>query len=127
MKAKNRSDRALYFYFSSFTSTRKTARNYYISSILVKGFIIIFRNRLEQHEQAIVNLRADLEKSQQEYKNTLTENTELREALQNARENTKLIAQSAEISQVFYSISKFFVDKFRNLVFIGDNKVNHSR
>ena len=102
MKAKNRSDRALYFYFSSFSSTRKTARNYYISSILVKGFIIIFRNRLEQHEQAIVNLRADLEKSQQEYKNTLTENTELREALQNARENTKLIAQSAEISQVFY-------------------------
>ena len=125
MKAKNPSDRALYFYFSSFT--RKTAENYYISSILLKGFIIIFRNRLEQHEQAIVNLRADLEKSQQEYKNTLTENTELREALQNARENTKLIAQSAEISQVFDLISKFFVDKFRTLVFIGDNKINHSR
>jgi cell shape-determining protein MreC len=45
----------------------------------------MFRNQLESHEQAIKNLRADLDHSQQEVKNTLRENAELREALKTAR------------------------------------------
>ena len=49
----------------------------------------MFRNQLETHEQAIKNLRADLDLSQQEVKNTLRENAELREALKTARSQSR--------------------------------------
>jgi hypothetical protein len=56
---------------------------------------------LEGHEKGIVNLRNALEKSELEHRNILRENTELREALQSARENSKIIAQQqVEAQQV---------------------------
>ena len=70
----------------------------------------MFRNQLESHEQAIKNLRADLDLSQQEVKNTLRENAELREALKTARSQSRpvsaLVSAETVITRLLHIIYK---------------------
>ena len=62
----------------------------------------MFRNQLESHEQAIKNLRADLDLSQQEVKNTLRENAELREALKTARTQSRPVSAETVIKRFLH-------------------------
>ena len=70
----------------------------------------MFRNQLESHEQAIKNLRAALDLSQQEVKNTLRENAELREALKTARSQSRpvsaLVSAETVITRLLHIIYK---------------------
>lgn len=76
---------------------------------------------MEGHEQSIINLKIDLEASQLEVKNLLQENTELHDALKSARENTKLLVQQSDTSQVpipmFLDLSHLIHKKVKNKKF----------
>ena len=63
---------------------------------LVKYFSI-FRQRLEEHETAIHNLKNDLETSRLESKNLLQQNAELHQALLTAREQLKQRFQQQQL------------------------------
>ena len=63
---------------------------------LVKYFLI-FRQRLEEHETAIHNLKNDLETSRLESKNLLQQNAELHQALLTAREQLKQRFQQQQL------------------------------
>ena len=56
-----------------------------------------FRQRLEEHETAIHNLKRDLETSRLESKNLLQQNAELHQALLTAREQLKLRFQQQQL------------------------------
>ena len=86
---------------------------------------------MEGHEQSIINLKIDLEASQLEVKNLLQENTELHDALKSARENTKLLVQQSDTSQVplpmFLDLSHLIQKKLKTkslTLLPGDNIVN---
>ena len=57
----------------------------------------IFRQRLEEHETAIHNLKNDLETSRLESKNLLQQNAELHQALLTAREQLKQRFQQQQL------------------------------
>ena len=58
------------------------------------------RAKLEEHEQAILNLRTDLEVTQAEKKNLLGQNIELSQSLATAKENIKQLNSTVTQLQV---------------------------
>ena len=86
----------------------------------------MFRNQLETHEQAIKNLRADLDLSQQEVKNTLRENAELREALKTARSQSRpasaMVSAETVITRILRIICNMLhVTCFNYALLFGDH------